>query len=326
MNLQKASENAVKTCMGLKAKEHALIICDKKHSNIGKALEKSASYANTKRLVLEDLGQRPFSKVPEEIMQEVDRAQVVFFIVESIPGELTSLRKPLGQYAKQRCRYAHMPNVNEEVMVKGIGNDNLAIQEFTESVFEQVNGKTRMEVKSDIGTDLVFQLKPDRRWLVFGSMLKNNGWTNLPGAEVAVCPESVEGKAIIDGVIGDFFIKYGSIAHSPLTLTLEKGRIVHAECENESLASELEAYLHTDEESDRIGEVAFGTNIFLKDFIGKMILDEKFPTVHFAAGHPYIYKGEPVPYDSKTHVDFVMREVTAKVNGKTLLEKGKYLI
>ncbi|MCD4740708.1 aminopeptidase, partial [archaeon] len=320
MTLEKAAQQAVKVCLAIKPEEHVLIICDNKHLNIGKAIENAASYASTTLLILEDLGKRPLEMLPEQIKQEIDRAQAAFFIAESVPGELTALRKPLGLYAKQRCRYAHMPNVNEQVMIDGLSNDNRAIQEFTERVFTEINGKTKMEVTSEIGTDLTFTLKPNRKWLVFGSMLKENGWTNLPGAEVAVCPENVNGKAVIDGVIGDFFIKYGSIASSPLTLNLSNGRITSLECKNNTLASELRDYLHTDEESNRIGEVAFGTNLFLKKFIGKMILDEKYPTVHFAAGHPYISKGEPVPYDSKTHVDFVMRSVTAKVDGKTILE------
>lgn len=324
--LAEAAEQAVKVCLGVKPEERVLVICDRKHLKVGEALKNAASYASASMLLLEDLGQRPLQKVPEELLKEVDRSQAVFFVAESVPSELANLRKPLGMYAKQRCRYAHMPNVDEQVMLKGLSDDNQAIQEFTEQVFKGVNGKSVLEVKSDIGTDLTFTLKPDRKWIVFGSMLKENGWTNLPGAEVAVCPENVNGKAVIDGVVGDFFIKYGSIAPHPLTLTLENDRIVGLKCENNALENELDSYLHTDEESNRIGEVAFGTNQYLKEFIGKMILDEKFPTVHFAAGHPYIAEGEPIPYDSKTHVDFVMRSVTAKVDGKTILENGKYHI
>jgi leucyl aminopeptidase (aminopeptidase T) len=219
-----------------------------------------------------------------------------------------------------------MPNADEQVLIKGVGVDNLKVQEFTEKVFQSVSGAERVEVSSSIGTSLSFTLDPQRQWLVFGSVLRKNGWTNLPGAEVAVCPEDAQGTAVIDGVIGDFFVKYGCVRETPLTLKLEKSRVVHAECKNVSLESELRAYLRTDEASNRVGELAFGTNQFLEGFSGKMIIDEKFPTVHFAAGHPYVAEGEEPPFDSKTHVDFVMKSVTAKVDGRTILEDGSYKI
>ena len=44
---------------------------------------------------------------------------------------------------------------------------------------------------------------------------------------------------------------------------------------------------HTDENSDRVGEFAIGTNIELKDVIGKILQDEKYPGIHIAFGNPY---------------------------------------
>ena len=46
-------------------------------------------------------------------------------------------------------------------------------------------------------------------------------------------------------------------------------------------------YTHTDENSDRVGEFAIGTNIELKDVIGQILQDEKYPGVHIAFGNPY---------------------------------------
>ena len=47
------------------------------------------------------------------------------------------------------------------------------------------------------------------------------------------------------------------------------------------------AYCHTDENSDRVGEFAIGTNIAIRDVIGNILQDEKIPGVHIAFGNPY---------------------------------------
>ena len=46
-------------------------------------------------------------------------------------------------------------------------------------------------------------------------------------------------------------------------------------------------YTHTDENSDRVGEFAIGTNIGVARVIGNILQDEKFPGIHIAFGNPY---------------------------------------
>jgi len=53
------------------------------------------------------------------------------------------------------------------------------------------------------------------------------------------------------------------------------------------LKDDFWAYTHKDENSDRVGEFAIGTNIELKDVIGEILQDEKYPGVHIAFGNPY---------------------------------------
>ena len=43
----------------------------------------------------------------------------------------------------------------------------------------------------------------------------------------------------------------------------------------QDLEREFWAYCHTDEHSDRVGELAFGTNIALSEMIGVLLQDEK---------------------------------------------------
>jgi len=89
---------------------------------------------------------------------------------------------------------------------------------------------------------------------------------------------------VCDATAGDYFNgKYGFAVYS-MKLTIEGGRLTQVECARRDLEREFWEYCHTDENSDRVGELAFGTNLGLSEMIGSLLQDEKFPeyTSHLA--------------------------------------------
>ena len=68
------------------------------------------------------------------------------------------------------------------------------------------------------------------------------------------------------------------------------------------------AYTSTDENSNRVGEFAIGTNIAVHDVIGNILQDEKLPTLHVAFGHPYA-EHTGAKWKSTTHIDIVGRQL-----------------
>ena len=76
-------------------------------------------------------------------------------------------------------------------------------------------------------------------------------------------PASVDGVFVCDGTAGDYFgPKYGDLradAADARDRGRPAGRAAH--CERKDLEREFWDYCHTDEHSDRVGELAFGTNL-----------------------------------------------------------------
>jgi len=74
-----------------------------------------------------------------------------------------------------------------------------------------------------------------------------------------------------------------------------------------------------------VGEFAIGTNIELTNVIGQILQDEKFPGIHIAFGNPY---GEHTgaKWFSGTHIDVVGRKFDIWVDGRQIMEKGRFLI
>jgi len=102
-------------------------------------------------------------------------------------------------------------------------------------------------------------------------------------------------------------------------------RLSEAHSDNRELEQDFWKYTHTDENSDRVGEFAIGTNIELKDVIGHILQDEKFPGIHIAFGNPY---GEHTGANwySSTHIDVVGRRFDIWVDDNQIMRTGKFLI
>jgi leucyl aminopeptidase (aminopeptidase T) len=136
----------------------------------------------------------------------------------------------------------------------------------------------------------------------------------------------VDGTFVCDGTAGDHFCgKYGDLKATPLELEIRDGRLVAAKCSRKDLQEEFWSYCHADENSDRVGELAFGTNLSLKDMIGVLLQDEKLPGVHLAFGDPYGSQTHAA-WSSRTHVDVLARHCNVWIDEDLVISKGRYLL
>ncbi len=106
---------------------------------------------------------------------------------------------------------------------------------------------------------------------------------------------------------------------------MHENRLREAHCANHALEDEFWAYCHTDENSDRVGEFAIGTNIALRDVIGHILQDEKIPGVHIAFGNPY---GDHTgaQWYSSTHIDVVGTKFDIWCDERQVMRDGTFLV
>ena len=126
--------------------------------------------------------------------------------------------------------------------------------------------------------------------------------------------------------MGDYLCaRYGLLDKTPLRIEIEKSRIVSCSSENKQLEADFWAYTHGDENSDRVGEFAIGTNIGVAHLIGNILQDEKFPGIHIAFGNPY---GEHTgaKWYSSTHIDVVGVGFSIWVDDEQIMRNGQFLI
>jgi aminopeptidase len=327
--LKEGAKTAVEVCMSVKEGEHVLVLTDRRTIEVGEAICQAAekiSKGNVKLLALEDYVERPAKELPKPILELIPWANVTYYAAESLPGEL-SIRQPFIRTAIQYARHAHMPSITRELMETGMCADYPAISDLTKKIERIVKGCRKARVMTKMGTELDVEFNPSWRWRVCDGLYPNKGmWGNLPEGEIFTAAYKANGKMVMDE-LGDWFSpKYGVISKTPLTLQVKDSRVdlSSVSCSNEQLRREFTEYLRTDPNSNRLGEFAIGTNIFLERLTGNLLQDEKFPSVHCAFGDPYPDE-TGADWRSKTHVDGIMLKCSLWVDGTQILDEGRHL-
>jgi leucyl aminopeptidase (aminopeptidase T) len=326
--LTPGARNAVKVCLRVQPGEKVTVITDEVTKEIAASMvrELDAVGAPYHAWVLEDLAPRPLGNLPQEIIGDLETSQVSIFAVQAQANELLSRMQMTDVVNRRRIRHAHMVNVNHQIMLEGMRADFLRVDRLSVKVIEKVRQAKQVRAKTPAGTDLVADLNPNYRWVKTSGIISPDKWGNLPGGEVFTTPGEVNGTFVIDGVVGDWLCaKFGSLREHPLTVRVKGNRVVEAHSTNHELESDFWSYTHTDENSDRVGEFAIGTNLELKDVIGQILQDEKYPGVHIAFGNPYgAHTG--AEWYSSTHIDVVGRKFDIWVDDEQIMRDGKFLL
>src|SRR3984893_4346677 len=326
--LTPGARNAVNVCLCIQPSEKVTVITDETTQEIAASLVRELDILGTpyRAWVLEELAPRPLSDLPREIADDLETSRVSIFAVQAQANELRSRMQMTDVVNRRKIRHAHMVNINHQIMLEGMRADFLRVDRISTKVVETVRRAKQVRAKTSAGTDLSADLNPEYRWVKTSGIISPDKWGNLPGGEVFTTPGEVNGTFVIDGVVGDWLCaKFGSLRENPLTIRMKANRVVEAHSENHELERDFWRYTHTDENSDRVGEFAIGTNIELKDVIGQILQDEKYPGVHIAFGNPYgAHTG--AQWYSSTHIDVVGRNFDIWVDEAQIMQNGQFLL
>jgi len=320
------AKNAVETCLSIKRGESVALIADKECRAVAASLAKAlddigASYTG---LLLEDFGPRPMRSAPQEVRAALETADAGILCMIPRPGELGARMDIVQIVERRQIRYAHMVGVTPEIMQQGMRADYRLIDRLSDKLRERMLRAETLTVKSRAGTSIAAHFDRGLDWVKTSGLISPRYWSNLPAGEVFTTPATVDGIFVCDATAGDHFNgKYGDLRATPLVLRISGARLVAVECPRKDLEHEFWDYCHTDENSDRIGELAFGTNLGLSQMIGILLQDEKFPGVHIAFGDPYGSQTH-ADWKSKTHVDVLTRDCDVWIDQDQIISEGRY--
>ncbi len=299
------ARNAIDVCLRLKPQERITIVTDTATREIAAALQREVERVGSdySLFVLEHHARRPLKYMPEIILDDLARSQVSIFAAQTEPGELGARTEMTTVVNQHRIRHGHMVNINRQIMLEGMRADFLKVDELSQRLVERARKTERIICKTS-----------------------HDKWGNLPGGEIFTAPMNTNGVFVVDGVVGDYLCeRFGDLESNPLTIEVENNRIRSLRSENRDLRDEFRAYTSTDENSNRVGEFAIGTNTACTHVIGHILQDEKIPGVHIAFGHPYA-EHTGANWVSKTHIDCVGRDFDIWFDGEQVMQGGRFLI
>jgi aminopeptidase len=322
------ARNAVGTCLAIQPGERVALIADQVSAPVAASLASALDEcgARTDRVLIEAVSARPMTAVPSRILDALEEADAGILCVQPQEGELPARMAIVSLIERRRIRYAHMVGVTPQIMREGLRADYCLVDRLSQQLCERMRTASTLTVKTAAGTDFAATFDPSLVWVKTSGLINPRYWSNLPAGEVFTTPASVDGRFVCDATAGDYFnAKYGSLDATPLTLEIRGGRLVDAQCERSDLQQDFWDYCHTDANSNRVGELAFGTNFGLRRMIGVLLQDEKFPGVHLAFGDPYGSQTH-ADWKSRTHVDVLTRDCNVWIDDEQVIAHGQYLL
>jgi aminopeptidase len=324
-----AARNAVRTCLGIHSGDRVAVIWDRDRAEIAEAIEQEAAAAGgeVRGWTMEDWVRRPATEFPRSLAGELLAFQPTasFFIAGGEPGEL-AFRQPMLRLLTEelRCRHGHMIGIDRELMLDGMAVDYEEVYRVTRQVFEIVRQAERIEVATQLGTELTATFSKHRRWISSDARYHEQGrWGNLPEGEVFTAPMTVDGLLVGEEMGDHFAARYG-LFDEPVRIRVQQGRVRSVETPgNAALKAEIEGYLAQSTDSNRAGEFAIGTNVGLTRITGNFLQDEKFPGVHVAFGDPY-GADTGADWSCQSHVDVLASRADVYVDGRQIMESGRF--
>jgi aminopeptidase len=327
-DLMPGAHNAVNTCLAIEPAERVALIADEASRAVAASLEQALQDrgASPDCLLVESVTARPMLAAPPGVLDVIERVNAGILCVQPQEGELAARMAIVAAVERRRIRYAHMVGVTPQIMCEGMRADYALVDRLSQELCERMQTARSLAVRTPGGTDFVATFDRALAWVKTSGLINPRYWSNLPAGEVFTTPATVDGIFVCDGTAGDYFnAKYGRLDQTPLLLEIREGRLVAARCDRGDLQEDFWDYCHTDANSDRVGELAFGTNLSLRDMIGILLQDEKIPGVHLAFGDPYGSQTH-ADWKSRTHVDVLTRACDVWIDDDQVIAGGQYLM
>lgn len=323
------ARNAIDTCLAVQPAEMVTVITDLRTRSVAASLvaairERGAPY---RAFVLEALAQRPLrGAFPAAALDAVAAGDVAISCFQPQEGEIVSRKQLIELVEARQIRYAHMVWISEEIMCQAMRADYREVDALSDRVLAHVRAAERVTVKSPNGTHIEVRCDPSLHWVKTSGLIDPRYWSNLPGGEVWTTPGTIDGVFVVNGSVGDYLCpKYGDIQRTPLTLEIAGGRLRHAHCARRDLLDDFLAYCTQEENGDRVGEFAIGTNISITRMIGNLLQDEKVPGVHIAFGNPYGSQ-TGADWNCRTHIDAITRHCDVWAGDQQIMANGAFLV
>jgi leucyl aminopeptidase (aminopeptidase T) len=311
-DLGPAVNTIVRRCLAVQSGEAVLVITDDESRAIGDALRAAAAAAGADAVL---------AVMDQRATDGTEPARPIAAALQECDVYIAPTRRSISHTtARKRAsdagiRGATMPGVTEDMLARVMAVDFDLMAARSDAVARLLEEHDQAHVSCPRGSDLTLELTGRSGISDNGDLTAKGAFGNLPCGEGFIAPLSADGQIVASslGPIG--------LSDEPVTLTVEKGRLLAAEG---GVGPEFISRLDAHGEAGRnLAELGIGTNERAQ-LTGLVLEDEKIlGTVHVAFGASAGIGGNvSVPI----HLDVVATEVTLEIGGRKVLDRGQYVL
>jgi leucyl aminopeptidase (aminopeptidase T) len=327
-DLASAARRVIETSLGVVTGDRVLIVVDGLRELLGATLAEMARTvgAEAEVVVLDKLARRPVRSLPEQLRDELVRAQASILLVGFEEGEWQMRLEYVRLVAELKLRHAHMIGVGRRTMLAGFSVDPQRIVDATRAVRTRLRPDSVLRLRSPAGSDLEVKLAPSCRWQERVGIVRPGRWENLPSGELFTCPSSVEGVFVADASMGGSQGgTAGILARSPVKVEIKGGVCRSVQCVDRVLTHAVEAFMRAERNTDRVGMVVLGTNVGMRDPTGEAVSDQKLPGLHVALGAT-LGEQTGATWDAPGQLLLAGTRADVDLDGAALIRQGRYLV
>ncbi|HEV3054467.1 MAG TPA: aminopeptidase [Solirubrobacteraceae bacterium] len=307
-----AVDTVVNRCLAIQPGEEVLVITDAGTRAIGDRLRDAAAEAGADAVLAvmaerENDGTEP----PPTIAAALEQANV-FIAPTSRSLSHTTARK---RASDNGARGATMPGVTADMLGRVMAVDFDTMTKRSRAVAKLLTEGSVAHVTCPRGTQLTLELQGRDGIADDGDLTAPGAFGNLPCGEGFIAPLNGDGRIVASSLAP------AGISEEPAILTVHEGQLVSAQ--NGLGPDYLERLQRHGEAGTNLAELGVGTND-RAILTGNILEDEKIlGTVHVAFGASAGIGGTvSVPI----HLDVVVLEASLDVDGRPVLEDGRFVL
>jgi hypothetical protein len=264
------------------------------------------------------------SRAAFDLDKIVDRL-VVICIEYDIVTPSESIRSALEPFSGRKIEVFRTVMTGEEFFKQAVTVSPATLNNINAGLLHNLRSAERFTVKTSSGSELDVVLDPARyRWVSNRGIPREGAFVLLPAGEVATYPAQISGTLVADGAFNSTaYTKLDArLQGHPTVFEIENNVMIDYHCESPSVKKLIERCLRLPN-ADRVGELGFGTNIGIEQFISlNSHLNERYPSVHIGFGQSNQERG--LVHSCDVHIDFIASDCVIEIVGEPPLRSQNF--
>lgn len=256
-------------------------------------------------LVDDEFADRLKSALPDP--SDVGGRLIVITLERDTMSHFEPLRWVREYFGPDRCQILRIISATEEFFTEAMNVTPRTLSGLNAGLLHKLSGRHQLRVETKGGTDLEIELDEERfDWISNRGVWRPGGFTILPAGEIATYPAKINGRLVADGAVNCNIMSRLDmrLGKQPLIVDIVEGEAVDVRCDNDEIL-ELVTLCLNRPHGRRVGELGFGTNIGISQFIAhNSHINERRSGIHIGFGQ----HNQPrtiVSYYADVHMDLI---------------------